>query len=257
MSIISKAVRLLDFLLPQGIEKEVSADEISRELDMPLPAAQRMLSSLCQEGFVLENVGTSRFKLGRAAHSPGHRIWDTLMLRQAARPFALALRRQTEETVYLAVYENHEGIFIDSIDSPRAVRISEPVGLCLPLYVGASNRAILAHLPQRSREAILDGVDWSAVPALKPITREWVEMDLERIRRLGYAVSSGEATEGTTGIAAPIFSYDNAVVGSLNCAGPSMRFPTEVLERHSHYVRKYADQISKELGYRDLYRMNR
>ncbi|TYP77516.1 IclR family transcriptional regulator [Paenibacillus methanolicus] len=256
MSVISKAVRLLDFLLPQGIEKEVSADEIGRELDMPVHAAQRMLSSLCQEGFVLQDDGTKRFKLGRAQQAPGHRIWDTLMLRQTARPFVEALRRQTEETVYLAVYENQEGVFIDSIDSPHAVRVSEPVGLCLPLYIGASNRAILAHLPQRSREALLASVDWPDSPALKPLTREGIENDLERIRRLGYAVSTGEATEGTTGIAAPIFSYDNAVVGSLNCAGPSMRFTPELIERHSHHVRKYADIISKELGFRDLYRMN-
>ncbi|MFB9329832.1 IclR family transcriptional regulator [Paenibacillus aurantiacus] len=256
MSVISKAVRLLDFLLPQGIEKEVSADEISRELDMPVHAAQQLLGSLCQEGVVLQDGGSKRFKLGRVQQAPGNRIWDSLMLRQAARPYVEALRQQTEETVYLAVFENHEGIFIDSIDSPQTVRISEPVGLCLPLYIGASNRAILAHLPQRSREAVLDGVDWSMTPALKPLTREGVEKDLERIRRLGYAVSTGEATEGTTGIAAPIFSYDNTVVGSLNCAGPSMRFTPELLERHSYHVRKYAEKISKELGYRDLYRMN-
>jgi DNA-binding IclR family transcriptional regulator len=165
------------------------------------------------------------------------------------------LSQKTRESVYLSARENDEGVFIDAIDSPQILKISEPIGLRLPLFIGASNRVILAYLPKKARERMLDGVDWSSIPSLKPLNRTYLDNELEKIREQGYAMTSGEATEGTTGIGAPIFSYDNTVIGSLNCAGPSIRFTPENVVRYSFYVKKYANLISKELGFRNLYQI--
>ncbi|AJY73478.1 IclR family transcriptional regulator [Paenibacillus beijingensis] len=255
MSVISKAINILDILVPQGNEKEVSVTEISRELEMPVQSVHRILVSLSQHGFVSQNNKTRKYKLGLCMMKYGFLMQDSLMLRSTARPFMEELSKQTKETVYLAMRENMEGVYIDSIDSSQALKISEPIGLRLPLFIGASNRVILAYLPQKTRERILADVDWSSVSSLKPLTREFIDKELEQIREQGYAVTSGEATEGTTGIGAPIFSYENTVIGSLNCAGPTQRFTSENIEKISFYLKKYAHLISKELGYRKLYRL--
>lgn len=255
MSVITKAIHILDMLVPQGNEKEVSVTEISRELEMPVQSVHRILSSLSEHGFVTQNNKTRKYKLGLTVMKYGFLMWDSSMLRSVAKPFMEELSQKTKETVYLATRENRDGVYIDSIDSPQILKISEPIGLRLPLFIGASNRVILAYLPQKTRDGILKDVDWSSVPSLKPLTREYIECELEHIREQGYAMTSGEATEGTTGIGAPIFSYDNTVIGSLNCAGPSIRFTPENIEKYSFYVKKYANLISKELGYRNLYRL--
>ncbi len=49
----------------------------------------------------------------------------------------------------------------------------------------------------------------------------------------------------------PYFSFDNTVIGSLNVAGPSIRFTPEKIEIFSQQAKKYANMISKELGYRN------
>ncbi|WP_127573186.1 IclR family transcriptional regulator [Paenibacillus xylaniclasticus] len=255
MSVISKAIHILDYLVPQGSEREVSVTAISRELDMPVQSVHRILGSLAEHGFVTQNQKTKKYKLGLSIMKYGFLMWDSLMLRSTARPYMEQLSRQTKETVYLAARENTEGVYIDSIDSPQVLKISEPIGLRLPLFIGASNRVILAFMPQNARDRLLQDVDWSSIPSLKPLTREGIEQELEIIRNRGYAVTSGEATEGTTGIAAPIFSYENTVIGSLNCAGPSIRFTPEKIEQYSCLVKKNAELVSKELGYRNLYRM--
>lgn len=256
MSVISKAINILDILVPQGIEKEVSVTEISRKLGIPVQSVHRILGSLSRHGFVTQNNKNRKYKLGLTVMRYGFLMWDSLIFRSAAKPFMEELSRKTKETVYLATRENAEGVYIDSVDSPQMLKISEPIGLRLPLFVGASNRVILAYLPQKTRERILADVDWSSVPSLKPLRRSYIEDELEKIRERGYAITSGEATEGTTGIGAPIFSYDNTVIGSLNCAGPSSRFTPENIEKYSFYAKKYANLISKELGYRNLYRIN-
>ncbi|MGM0881050.1 MAG: IclR family transcriptional regulator [Bacillota bacterium] len=255
MSVITKAINILDILVPQGNEKEVSVTEISRELEMPVQSVHRILSSLSEHGFVTQNNKTRKYKLGLTVMKYGFLMWDSSMLRSVAKPFMEELSQKTKETIYLATRENKDGVYIDSIDSPQILKISEPIGLRLPLFIGASNRVILAYLPQKTREGILRDVDWSSIPSLKPLTREFIECELEKIREQGYAMTSGEATEGTTGIGAPIFSYDSTVIGSLNCAGPSIRFTPENIEKYSFYAKKYANLISKELGYRNLYRL--
>lgn len=251
--VISKAIHILDLLLPQGTEKEMSVTEISKALDMPVQSVHRILASLAMHGFVAQNSKTKRYKLGLSIMKYGFLMWDSINLRSVARPFMEQLSDKTKETVYLAVREENEGVYIDSIDSPQILKISEPVGLKLPLFVGASNRVILAYLPEETQKLILDETDWSNVPSLIPITRAYIESELERIREQGYAITSGEATTGTTGIGAPIFSYNDMVIGSLNVAGPTVRFDEETIQKHSQLLKNHASQISDELGYRNSY----
>jgi DNA-binding IclR family transcriptional regulator len=255
--VISKAIHILDILVPQGSEKEMSVTEISKELNMPVQSAHRILGSLAKHGFVAQNGKNKKYKLGLSVMKYGFLMWDSLMLRSVARPYMEELSRKTNETVYLATRENEEGVYIDSIDSPQILKISEPIGLRLPLYIGASNRVILAFLPQKTREKLLANVDWSNIPSLKPLSRDYIEKEILLIREQGYTMTSGEATIETTGIGAPIFSYENTVIGSLNCAGPSFRFTPQQVEKYSFYVKKYADLISKELGYRNQARLSK
>ncbi|NIK25529.1 IclR family transcriptional regulator [Paenibacillus lupini] len=180
--------------------------EISRELDMPVQSVHRILASLSEHGFVSQNNKTKKYKLGLSIMKYGFLMWDSLRFRSIARPFMEELSRQTKETVYLASRENTEGVYIDNIDSPQLLKISEPIGLRLPLVIGASNRVILAYMAPSARESILNQIEWEVLPSLRPLTREYIGNDLEQIRKRGYAITSGEATEGTTGIAAPIFS---------------------------------------------------
>jgi DNA-binding IclR family transcriptional regulator len=151
MSVISKAIHILDYLVPQGIEKEVSVTEISRELDMPVQSVHRILASLSEHGFVSQNNKTKKYKLGLSIMKYGFLMWDSLRFRSIARPFMEELSRQTKETVYLATRENTEGVYIDNIDSPQLLKISEPIGLRLPLVIGASNRVIGLYGAKRKR----------------------------------------------------------------------------------------------------------
>ncbi|PNQ85952.1 IclR family transcriptional regulator [Paenibacillus polymyxa] len=248
--VISKAVQILDLLLPQGTEKDMSVTEISKALNMPVQSVHRLLTSLAEHGFVAQNTKTKRYKLGLSIMKYGFLMWDSLMLRTIARPFMEEISKQTKETVYLSVRENAEGIYIDSVDSPQVLKISEPIGLRLPLFIGASNRVILAFLNPMLQKTIMDSFEWSEATSLKAFLRKDIEQELLTIKQNGYAISISKATEGTTGIGAPIFSYENTVIGSLNVAGPSIRFGEVNIEKYSNMVKKYANLISNELGYR-------
>lgn len=103
--VISKAVHILDILVPQGSEKEMSVTEISRELDMPVQSAHRILSSLSKHGFVAQNNKNKKYKLGLSVMKYGFLMWDSLMLRSVSKPFMEELSQKTNETVFFS----HEG----------------------------------------------------------------------------------------------------------------------------------------------------
>lgn len=114
----------------------------------------------------------------------------------------------------------------------------------------------MAFLNSSLQQSLLDSFDWNDIPSLKPLSRPYIEQELGTIKQQGYAVTIDEATEGTTGIGAPIFSYENTVIGSLNVAGPSIRFGEESIEKYSNLVIKYANLVSNELGYRGNVRLS-
>lgn len=93
--VINKVVQILDLLLPQGTEKEMSVTEISKALNMPIQSAHRLLSSLTEHGFVSQNEKTKRYKLGLSLMKYGFLMWDSLMLRTIARPFMEELSKRT------------------------------------------------------------------------------------------------------------------------------------------------------------------
>ena len=248
--VLDKAVKILHALRPAGGEEELSATEISRRLQLPVQSVHRLLRSLKQHGLVQKDGTTKKYRLGFAFLEYGFQLWNHLPFRAVSRPFMEQLASKVNESVYLSMRDEDEGVYVDAIDSPQVLKVSEPIGLRLPLYVGASNRVILAFMPERERRQVLAKADWSRVPSLKSLTYEFVEEDLENIRRNGYAVTEGEATEGTIGISAPIFSYDHRVVGGISVAGPTFRFPSHKLSEARFLVMRTARDISGELGWR-------
>lgn len=96
-----------------------------------------------------------------------------------------------------------------------------------PLFAGAASKTILAHLPPhqlralyaRHRTAIAAsglGADWDAFRSA-----------LRTIREAGHCVTIGEFNPGILGIAAPLFSAEGGVLGSLGIATAAHRVPTK------------------------------
>ena len=104
----------------------------------------------------------------------------------------------------------------------RAVRITPPIGITLPLHCTAAGKA---HLAFDAEEQLK-----SALPeSLKRYTdrtivdRATLLAQLEAVARDGYAVDSGEFIEEVSSVAVPIRDYTRSVVGSVAVAGPTYR----------------------------------
>lgn len=243
--VIKKTASILAAIKPSEDQEEWSVTEISRKLDIPLQTVHRLLVCLSDVGFVVRNKETKKFKLGFSLMELGLSIRDNLSIRNTALPIMERLASATKESVYLTVPEGTDGIFIDCIDSPQLLKIVEPIGMRRPLCVAASKKAILAFLEPRKRNQYLD---YYEEHKLVKDSARLVE-ELEVIREQGFAISYGETTEGTVSVAAPIFSWEDLVIGSISVAGPEHRFVGTRLSEFIRLTTRSACDISEELGW--------
>jgi IclR family acetate operon transcriptional repressor len=59
-------------------------------------------------------------------------------------------------------------------------------------------------------------------------SKQRLRADLVQVRERGWAIADGELEDGLIAVAAPIFSADGSVVGSMSISGPTLRMTREV-----------------------------
>jgi DNA-binding IclR family transcriptional regulator len=95
----------------------------------------------------------------------------------------------------------------------HVVRVEHEIGSRHPLILGASGRALLAHLPPKVVAKVVSRADNPAS----------VERQLDGIRQLGYALSHDELQNGVHGLAVPVLDATGHGVASLAIIVPALR----------------------------------
>ena len=227
---------------------EWSTTDIARSLGLPVPTVHRILAALKRLGYVSQHEDTRRFRLGAAALSLGERARAVADLR----PVALGpLRRLSDaagETALLTVLtpERDRGVCLERVETPQPLRLSVQPGRQLPLHAGASQKALLAFMPDEEIERLiaapLDRFCQSTITDPRLLRRE-----LKAIRARGWASSYEETNVGVWGIAVPVLS-ESDVVCAVGIAGPSPRLSAERVRRDVGLVHDAAVAIGRAIG---------
>ena len=109
--------------------------------------------------------------------------------------------------------------------------------------------AIMAYLPNTVRDRYLSYMEFTCYNARTITTRDAYLEELERVRKLGYALDNEEELNGVICIGAPIFNYTGYPCGAIWISGPKDRLSKEVVRTSADCIKKVAQTISLELGY--------
>ncbi|MGQ4556045.1 IclR family transcriptional regulator domain-containing protein [Halobellus sp. GM3] len=201
---------------------------IADQVGVSKSTVHRHLETLRTQRFVSKQndqyvLGLEFLRFGGAAREryPFHRQSKSIVQQVA---------HQTGEFVGFLVEEQGVGTFIYCEMGPEGVPSDAKVGQNLLLNQSASGKAILAHLPEDRRTAILDEYGLPPRTQQTLTEREALLEDLEGIRERGYAYAHEEYTDGLRAIAAPAFDAEDEVIGSLVVAGPIHRMRGERFE---------------------------
>lgn len=227
---------------------EWSTSDLARFLELPIPTVHRLLGALARLGYVTRDAQTRRFRLGGAAMQLGERARAVSDLRAVA---LLPLRRLSEaadETAVLTVLspERDRSVCLERVETSQPLRLSVQPGTQLPLHAGASQKALLAFMPEREVDRLLDQPLERLCAATITEPRQ-LRRDLEVIRERGWASSYEETNLGVWGIAVPVISGDD-VVCAVGIAGPSARLSDEGFRRDVPLVQRAALAVARSLG---------
>jgi DNA-binding IclR family transcriptional regulator len=190
---------------------------LAAALNVPQSTIYRTVRELVSEN-LLELASEGSYRLGSAfiefdrlvrvtdpIHELGLQLLREVVL-QSRLPCIAALARVYGDTVMCVA---------DARSADCVIKSSYERGRPRPLTRGATSKAILAQLPTRRLNKLLDALDPSKLPPFVRNREEFRE-ELAAIRRRGYAIGRGEVDSCLIGIAAPVSIPELALAASLS-----------------------------------------
>src|SRR5260221_7944051 len=115
----------------------------------------------------------------------------------------------------------------------------------MPLFLGATSKIILAHLPARALKSMFEKHAAEIAKARLGADLDAFRASLAAIRRAGFVVTHGEIDPGRVGIGAPLFDRDHNILGSLSFALPDHRADDALLGRLAPLLVSGAREIER------------
>lgn len=231
---VDNALRLL---LAFRDGREMGVTEAAQLLGVAPSTAHRLLSMLQYRGLVAQDTARGTYSPGPALLELGLAVVKGLDIRELARPALERLVAETEETAQLAVLQGRDVLFLDCVESPKALRAGSRVGVTLPAECTAAGKAMLAQLPPEEVRALYAAGRLRALTPNSLRTREALEQELAETRRRGYAVNDVESEPGLKAVAAAIGGGEGARPAAITIAGPAERLPPERIQELAQRLR--------------------
>ena len=243
-----KLVRVLDCFSLN--DRSLTLAEISKRTGFPRSTAYRLLVSLRDVGFLEQDRGGDRYRLGLKLFELGNTALANFDLHREARPFIEALRQMTGQAVHLAVFDGHRAVVIRRAElaPDNAGGVSMNFVENAPAHCTSVGKAILAWQGRETiGRLIAQGLERFTVNTI--VEGAQLQAELEHVRTRGYSVDDAEHQPGLRCIGAPIRNQRGMVFAGLSISGPAWKLPVENIEELSKVVMYHADRISNRLGH--------
>jgi DNA-binding IclR family transcriptional regulator len=240
-----RAFQLLEFMArePQGW----SITELSDRLGFPKNSVFRICRSLHEMGY-LTQTGKTYF-LSPKLLALGYAALGEQNLVEKALDIMRDLRDELNETTLFGTLFGHEGVTLEQVVSNQSIKFVVDVGHRFALHTAAPGKAMLAFLPERERDHILDQLDFKKYTSNTITSRKSYLPLLQEVRDKGWAVDNCERLDGINCVAAPVFNFRNMPIAAVWVTGPDFRMPPSSFSRIGKIVQRHALRISQRFGY--------
>lgn len=244
---VDRALQLLNCFTPDRPVWGIT--DLSRELGVAKSMVARLVDTLEAHGYLERNPDTRRYSLGLSLVRLGLVAQSTVGdLYQAARQVMAELTETVGHTTLLCVPRGIHSVCVEQVSSPQqGLRLAIERGTISPLYAGASNRSLLAFLPEeRIEEVIKAGLTaFTDRTITDPAT---LRAKLAEIRRQGWDASGGELTPDVAAVGAPVFDAAGRLVASLSVGFAISRFTPDWVAELVPKVVTAADRLTRRLA---------
>ena len=237
------------FLMLMAHEQGFTLTEITNELGLSKATVFRMLSDLSALGYLDFHGASNRYSLGPLLISLGNHAKKRIDLKVTAHPFLAELSQGVQETVKLSIFRDDTIFVIDTVDSPKRMRIVVEQGAYFPPHIGAAGKLLLAHQEQDTLDSYLGRTLERYTP--HTITDpDALRAVLEAIRETGISHDLEEESLGIKAAAAPVRNEIGSVIGAVSVPYLAHVYTPEEEAGLEKEIIRCAAAVSSAMGYR-------
>jgi IclR family KDG regulon transcriptional repressor len=248
--VIASVQHALDILnLFNGSQAEIGNNGIAKMLNMDPGTAAGLVYTLKINNYLVQNPDNRKYRLGLKLAERAAVLMDQIDLRKIASPYLEDLREWSGESINLAIRENKTIVYIERLFGHHSLGIRAELGKRASLHSTALGKAILAHMNPEESQAILRGYDFIPVTPKSITNLKDFLIELECVKKTGYAIDEEENELGGRCLAAPVFNNYGVPVAAVSISVPIQRLPREKVVEYGARIKQAAQEISRNLGY--------
>ncbi|MEM7732396.1 MAG: IclR family transcriptional regulator [Pseudomonadota bacterium] len=242
-STLSKGLAILEKLTT--LKSGMGVSGLSRELGLTKSNTFRLLQTLSALGYVRREPDKT-YAATLKTWQVGRSVVENLNLRAAASQMMLYLSEETKETIYLAVRDGLNVVYIDKVESTKPIRSWNPIGGTAPIHCVGTGKAILAADYRLLREQIAGALERFTDRTITDM--DALDQDMADTRLRGYALDTGEFRQNILSFGATIGLPNGETVGALGVSVPDVNLRDGDMERIGALVQHAARAVSEALA---------
>lgn len=240
LAAVERALRILDAFT--RLPGDAGTNELARLTGINASTVSRTLSTMVDAGYVVHLPDSGRYRLGPHLLRLANHALSSLDLRGQARPHLTALEAATGETATLSLPGDPDAITVDFVTSRSSVASVARVGRPSVAHATATGKVMLAFAgsaPERPLERYTEHT---------LVDRAALALEVDQVRRQGWARAVGEREPDLNAVAAPAFGVRGELIAILGLQGPAGRFDRAAQDAAVPALLEHAGALSAELG---------
>jgi DNA-binding IclR family transcriptional regulator len=211
----------------------LGVSELARRAGLSKSTTFRLLGMLERNG-VVDRAHTA-YRLGPVIRELGAQLSapDDDRIQNLLTPYLADLYVATTLTVQLAVLRGTEIVFLNKLEGRHRVRPAGRIGERVAAPATTVGRLMLAYDEDALQRTLASRGGW---PPRSIAREDRLRADLQRTRRDGIAIDTGDLVPGLTCIAAPVFGQDGRAIAALAVSGDAERVNSAAVEQTLRHV---------------------
>ena len=225
----------------------VGVTAIAAALGSTKSRIHRHLRTLVDQGYLAQAGDSEKYQIGERLVALGRAVCERFDLASVASDVMRDLRDALGHYTVVSQVESSGVRVLATLSGNSILEIGVKRGSILAFHCSAQGKIALACGDPVVRAQVLGSRLYAQSP--KTITNpRLLQREIERIRRLGWAVAPGESALGINTLAAPIFDAGATLVGTVAIVDSIQHIAEHPSERQVQAVVEAARRISALLG---------
>ena len=199
---VRKAFQILRLIADAS--EGLGISKLAKVLEISKGTVHGITSALEEMGAIRREPSTKKYELGLTLFELGRRAYSQIDLRDIARPALEALMDKIQETVFLGILNGDHVTILDSVECRHDFKITSPIGATIPLFAGATGKAILAVMDVDVASEIIKKNGLPRHTDKSIVDPDQFLEEIRNVKQNGYATDYEEYITGVRAVAAPI-----------------------------------------------------